>query len=167
MDYLFQFFAEGWKLWLVVSIAFMMCEGITPGAFSFFFGGLGALAAAAACYFSPSVAVSVTQQLLIFSAMSLFSLLLLRPKVMRFVHKKTRPGDPEPFIGKRAKALTELRGNGIDTGKVQFEGTEWPAEPSEGSPDIPAGSAVEIVQIEGLTLRVRLVQAETNKEVKP
>jgi membrane protein implicated in regulation of membrane protease activity len=136
----------------------MLAEGMSMGTFSFFFIGTGALATSAACYLFPAIAASVTKQLLLFSAMSLLSLLLLRSRIMRLVNNKTRPDGSEVFIGKRGKALTNLSKNGIDTGRVLFEGTEWAASPTEDSPEIPTGSAVEIVQIEGLTLKVRLIQ---------
>lgn len=161
MDLVQQFFTEAWKLWLIVGIIFMLLEGLTPGSFSLFFAGLGALATALACYFSPFFTESVTKQLLFFSAMSLTSLLLLRPRVMRFIHRnETQFDGREAFIGKHAKALTNIQTCGIETGKVLFEGTEWAAIPSGDSPDILAGSVVEITQMEGLTLHVRHVQSE-------
>ncbi|MCL2147503.1 MAG: NfeD family protein [Synergistaceae bacterium] len=159
MDSLYQLVDEVWKLWLVAGIVFMLIEGLTPGIFSFFFVGLGAFATALICYYHSATAENITQQLLIFSAMSLLSLLLLRPRVLRFIHRNEIQLDgPGMFIGKRAKALTNLQNNGIETGKVQFEGTEWSAFPIEGSPDIPPGSIVEVVRVEGLVLHVRLVQ---------
>jgi membrane protein implicated in regulation of membrane protease activity len=160
VNILHQFFSEVWKIWLVVSIAFMIGEGLTAGSFSLFFAGLGALVTALICYLYPSVAESLTQQLLFFSAISLLSLFLMRPRILSFIHRnKTKLDGPEAFLGKRAKALTNLHKDGIDTGKVLFEGTEWPAA-SYISQEIPAGSTVEIAQIEGLTLHVKLVETE-------
>ena len=159
MDSLYQIVTEVWKLWLIIGIVLMIAEGINLGTFALFFGGLGAFATAATCYFSPTVAASWTQQLLFFSALSLTSLLLLRPRLRRLIHNKTQL-DEHAFIGKRAKALTFLRKNSLETGRVLFDGTEWQAVLSENSPDIPVGGIVEIVQIEGLTLQVRLVQTE-------
>ena len=168
MNYFYStFMAEGWKLWVIVGIVFMIAEGMNLGTFSLFFGGIGAFATAVACYFFPDISANVTWQLLLFSAMSLFSLLLLRPRILRRIHKESKL-DGEMFLGKQAKAMTILCKNDLKAGSVLFEGTEWAAVLSEDSPDIPSGSAVEIVQIEGLTLRVRLVQAgqtDNNKEV--
>jgi len=112
------------------------------------------------CYFFPNIAASWVQQLLTFSVMSLFSLFLLQPRFMRLVHKGARSNGPGVLLGKQAKGMTDLRGSGLETGKVLFEGTEWSATPIDGSPDIPAGSMVEVVQMDGLTLRVKLVQPE-------
>ena len=162
MDLLNRIFTDAWILWSVIGIALMLCEGLTPGTFSLFFGGLGAFATSAVCYFYPSVAVSGTQQLLIFSAMSVFSLLLIRPKIIRRIYNKNKfkQNTLEELLGKHAKALTNLTRNRLETGKALFEGTEWSAVPIEDSPDIPAGSTVTVVQIDGLTLKVKLTRAE-------
>ena len=138
----------------------MIGEGFVAGTFALFFGGVGALATALICYLFPSVSESGTQQLMIFSAMSLFSLILLRPRILRHIHKETQLDGLKAFIGKRAKSLTDLSRNSLETGKVLFEGTEWPAAPVIDSPGIPAGSTVEIVQMDGLTFQVRLAQNE-------
>ena len=138
----------------------MIGEGFVAGTFALFFGGVGALATALACYLFPSVSESGTQQLMIFSAMSLFSLVLLRHMILRHIHKETRLDGLKAFIGKRAKALTDLSMNHPETGKVLFDGTEWPATPTIDTPGIPAGSAVEIVQMDGLTFQVKLAQDE-------
>ena len=160
MDFLCQVFPEAWKLWLIAGIAFMISEGITAGTFSLFFGGVGALTTALICYFSSTVAANGTQQLLFFSSMSLLSLFLLRSRFLRLIHNDIRLNGPEAFIGRQARARTNLRRNGLETGKVLFEGTEWSAVPSDDFYDIPAGSTVEVVKMDGLTLHVRLVQTK-------
>ena len=159
MDFLYEILTEGWKLWLIVSIVFFFAEGANPGTFALFFGGLGALATAAACYFSTDVTQSGTWQLLIFATMSLASLFLLRPRIARFNRSGAKLDGAGSFPGKQAKALTVLRKDGLETGRILFEGTEWPAVLGEDSPDeIPAGAVVEIVKMDGLTAWVRRVR---------
>ena len=159
MDFLYKLLTEGWKLWLIAGIAFFIAEGVNPGTFALFFGGLGALGTALACFFLPYVAESGTWQLLIFAAASLSSLLLLRPRIVRFTQKKAEPGDLGVFTGRHARTLTVLRKNAAETGRVLFEGTEWPAALSSDAPDeIPEGRAVEVVKMEGLTVCVRPVR---------
>jgi membrane protein implicated in regulation of membrane protease activity len=156
MDYLFQALGEGWKLWLIIGIVFFMAEGVSAGTFSLFFGGVGALATAASCYVFPSVAKSGTFQLLLFAAMSLSSLLLMRSRLVRLLHKDTRLDGPDAYMGRQGKTITALRGDG---GRILFDGTEWSALPAVDSPEeIPAGSPVEIVKMEGLTLLVKPVK---------
>ena len=155
MDFLFQVLTEGWKLWLVVGIVFFFAEGVNPGTFALFFGGIGALVTAAVCYLSTDVTQNGTWQLLIFAAMSLSSLFLLRPRIARFNRRGPNFDGSAAFLGKQAKTLTVLRKNGLETGRILFEGTEWTAVLSEDSADeVPAGSVVEIVNMEGLTARV-------------
>ena len=149
---------------MIISIALMIGEGFFAGTFAIFFVGVGALATALLCYLLPSISESGTQQLMIFSAMSLFSLVLIRPKIIRHIHKETQLDGLNAFLGKHAKALTDLSRNQPEDGKALFDGTEWPATPIIDSPDIPAGSEVEIVHMNGLTLQVRLAGSEKNKE---
>ena len=152
MDFLYQILTEGWKLWLIVGIMFFFAEGVNPGTFALFFGGLGALVTAAACYLFPDVTQNGTWQLLIFAAMSLASLFLLRPRITRFNRRGKNLDGSASFLGKQAKTLTTLHKNGPETGRILFEGTEWSAVLSEDSPDeVPAGTVVEIVKMEGLT----------------
>jgi membrane protein implicated in regulation of membrane protease activity len=158
MDFLHQILTEGWKLWLVIGILFFVAEGVNAGTFALFFGGVGAFVTALVCRLLPPVTESGTLQLLIFAATSLLSLLFLRPVIVRFLQREPRLDGPEALLGKGAKTLTVLRKSGVETGRALFEGTEWPAVPSEDSPDeIPAGSAVEVVKREGLTLHVRFL----------
>ncbi|MDR2529720.1 MAG: NfeD family protein [Synergistaceae bacterium] len=157
MDFSYELLTEGWKLWLIVGIAFFIAEGVNPGTFALFFGGLGALGTALACFFLPSAAESGTWQLLIFATASLSSLLLLRPRIVRFTQKEAE--GLHMFIGRQARTLTVLRKNAAETGRVLFEGTEWPAALNSDAPDeIPEGRVVEVVKMEGLTVRVRPVR---------
>ena len=160
MDFLYQVIGEGWKLWLSIGIIFFLAEGANPGTFALFFAGIGALTTAAACRVSPAVTGSGIYQLLIFAAMSLSSLVLLRRRILRSIQKNGAQLDgPEAYVGKHAKTITILGKDGLETGRILFEGTEWPAEPSEDcQEEIPAGSAVEVVKMEGLTIQVRPVR---------
>ena len=154
MDFIIP--AEGWKLWLIIGIIFFLAEGVNPGTFALFFGGVGSLAVSAACRVFPPVAESGIFQLLTFAAVSLSSLILMRPKILRLIQTGTKLDGPDAYIGKQAKTLTILRKDGQEPGRVLFEGTEWAAAPSgDCLEEIPAGSTVEVVKMEGLTLRVR------------
>ena len=142
-------------MWLIIGIILLLAEGVNPGTFAIFFGGVGALVTAAVCYVFPIVAESGSTQLLIFAAMSFSSLMLLRPWILRLTPNKAKLDGCSAYMGKQAKTLTHLRKDGLKTGRVFFDGTEWPAVPSEEYDEIPAGSTVEIVKREGLTFHVR------------
>jgi membrane protein implicated in regulation of membrane protease activity len=156
VDFSHQILLEIWKFWLVVGIVFLLAEGVTPGTFALFFGGVGALATAWGCYLFPALARRGTWQLLAFAAASLLSLFLLRPLILRLLRSDVKLDGPDAFLGKQARVLSTLRKSGLETGRVLFEGAEWSAAPGEGCADeIPAGSVVEVIKVEGLTLRVR------------
>ena len=159
MDVLYQALSEGWKLWLTIGIVFFVAEGINPGTFALFFGGVGALATAAVCYVFPPVAKSGTLQLLLFAAMSLSSLFFLRSRLVRLIQNDTKLDGPDAYVGKQAKTLTVVRKSGLERGRILFDGTEWPAALGEDCPEeIPAGCTVEVVKVEGLTILVRPLQ---------
>ena len=159
MDVLYQIMGEGWKLWLIIGIIFFMAEGINPGTFALFFGGIGALTTAAACGVFPAVTESGMWQFLVFAAMSLSSLILLRSKILRLIQNGSKLDGPDVYVGKQAKTLTALSKDSQKNGSVFFEGTEWAAAPSEDCmEEISAGSTVEVVKMEGLTFRVRPIQ---------
>ena len=146
---------EAWKLWFIVAIIFFIIEGCNPGTFAIFFGGIGALATAVICFVSPLFASNGVFQILIFSAMTLSSLFLLRTRLVRLIQGETKYDGSDSYVGKQARTLTALCKNSLD-GRVFYEGTEWPAMLSEEcQEDIPAGRMVEIVKREGLTFRVK------------
>jgi membrane protein implicated in regulation of membrane protease activity len=163
VDFLQRFFDEGWKLWLVAAVLFFLAEGTNAGTFALFFGGIGALATALACAFAPSVTENWTGQLLIFSAASILSLLLLRSALMR----RLQGGDGELFtgpgagLGERARALSPLR-RGIE-GRALYGGTEWRAMLAEDG-EVPEGTELQVVKMEGLTLWVRSRRNDTEGE---
>ena len=146
---------EAWKLWFIVAIVFFMIEGINPGTFSLFFGGVGALITAILCFVSLPFANNGVFQVLIFSLVTLSSLFLLRTRLVRLIQGESKFGGSDCYVGKQARTLTALSKNNFD-GRVFYEGTEWPAMLSEDyQADIPANSMVEIVKREGLTFRVK------------
>lgn len=69
-------------------------------------------------------------------------------------HYRFRVEHPqEDLVGKRAKAREALRPRGY----VQIRGELWLAELAKGADPAEPGDEVEIVEVEGLTLRVRPV----------
>lgn len=155
MDFLYSLLTEGWKLWLVIGMLFWVAEGMNAGTFALFFGGLGALLTSLACFLSPAIAETANYQLLMFAGSSLLSLVLLRPTFLQWIERKKKPNTIGHIIGKSAKATSILKKNDLQTGFVTFEGTEWRATLSPNSPcNIPAGTTVRIVNVDGITLEV-------------
>ena len=80
-----------WWLWLVLGLIFVGLEVLTPGGFYALFFGIGALAVGSLAGFGWSGPIWL--QWLLFSAISLLSLLCFRPHLVRATRSKERP-DP-------------------------------------------------------------------------
>ena len=143
-------------IWFLVGLVLLVFEFIMPGLIIGFFGA-GAWVVAIICLFSAYVAESLNAQLIIFIIASVLSLLLLRKwlKGIFIGHVKSKQDmteDLNEFIGERAvvkEKITPKAG-----GKVELHGTNWIAEADE---EIAAGTIVEIVAKDNLTLKVKVV----------
>jgi len=143
-------------IWFIVGLVLLVLEFITPGLIIGFFGA-GAWIVAIICLLSAYVAESLNAQLIIFIIASVLSLLLLRKwlKGIFIGHVKSKQDmtqDLNEFIGERAvvkEKITPKAG-----GKVELHGTNWIAKADE---EIAAGTVVEIIAEDNLTLKVKVV----------
>ncbi len=128
-----------WLVWFLLGIAFAFLELFLPG-FIVLFLSMGCFVTAGALLV---LDLSLTQQLLVFMATSIGSLLLFRRWLVRVFrgassHDSHQEYDDFP-LGARVKVLetiTPERG-----GRIQYRGTSWDAVADE---TIEAGSFVEI-----------------------
>jgi membrane protein implicated in regulation of membrane protease activity len=140
-------------IWCLVGIVLVLMEFMVPGLVVIFFG-IGALAVGVLCLF---VDISLNVQLIVFSATSVASLVLLRQwlKGVFMGHVKGRQElneEMREFVGETAVVKTKI--TPTVPGKVEFHGTNWIAAAEE---DIEAGAVVEIVGKENITLKVKAV----------
>lgn len=133
--------------WWVVGLLLMAAEAFFPGAF-FLWIGLAALLTGVALWIVPGLSLLV--QVLLFAVLSIGSVLLVRRLRLR---RTETPG--ESRLNERAR-LYEGRTftleapivNGI--GQVRVDDGQWRA----AGPDLPAGSRVRVLAVEGATLKV-------------
>jgi membrane protein implicated in regulation of membrane protease activity len=140
-------------LWFIVGLVFALAEFILPGLVIIFFGA-GAWITALALMVG--VIDSFNEQLLVFLASSIFSLVVFRKRGQSYfegrVSGKLAPGESlEDVHGQRAVALTAIKPKMLG-GKVEYHGTPWPAE---AEVEIEAGTVVEIIRRNNLTLIVK------------
>ncbi len=135
--------------WFLVGVLFFVVELALPGFIIFFFG-IGAWATALAAYF---LEISVKVQLLVFLAVSLLTLLLLR-KLLNTIFTGGRAEQngtvDEATIGGTAVVAEPIVPPA--EGRVKYGGSFWRAVSDE---KIDGGTVVEITAQEGLILRVR------------
>lgn len=136
-----------WWMWLLVALLFGIVEILTI-TFVFIMFAIGALAAALVGFFGGSMLA----QILVFVVVSVLLLFVMRPLMKGRIQRSGEDvrTNADALIGKSGY-VTELVGD--RDGRIQFSGGEWSAR-STGE-QIPVGTQVEVVSIEGATAIVR------------
>ncbi len=144
-----------WQIWLIASGIFFICEIITVG-FLVFWLGVGALIAMLVSFFTSNIIV----QMSVFVISSGLLIFATRPLVNKISKKDVVPTNVYSLIGKKA-VVTEDIDWVTGKGQIKFEGEIWSAKSKEQI-NIPAGSEVEIVSIEGVKAFVKPLKINSN-----
>lgn len=133
--------------WFIAGFILIIAEIFTL-TFILLWLGIGAIISGIVAILVPSLAV----QLLVFSLASLLLLIFTRPLTRRW-----RKGTPNvksgvyALIGKEGITVEEIQDGG--SGTVKVGGEIWRATSEEKL--IPKGAAIEVVDVEGVTLKVK------------
>ncbi len=134
-------------VWLVLGIALVGAELLTLDLVLVMIG-VAALAAGGAAL----LGAGLTVQLLVLAGVSTVGLLGVRPTVKR--HLTTGPDlaqGSDRLVGRPATVVETVSET---AGQVRLDGELWRARPYAGLADIPAGTAVSVAAITGVTLFV-------------
>jgi membrane protein implicated in regulation of membrane protease activity len=137
-------------VWIVAALALFGIEATTVSFVALYFG-VGALVSAIAAALGANLAV----QLLVFSIVSVAALLSTRKMVTRSLQRvPVVKSNVNSLVGRRGVVTVPITA-ASGRGQVRI-GTEfWTARPyMEDSSDIDAGTAVEILAVEGVTALV-------------
>ena len=139
----------GW-LWLMAGLALLAVEVVTPGGFYVLFFGVGALVVG--LLVALGVGGPPWVQWLIFSGVSIASLLLFRGRILaRF--DKEQPATPmDTFEGELAIPMDDLAPGAV--GRAELRGTSWTVQNADDRP-LAKGQRCRVVRVEGLTLFIR------------
>ena len=146
-----------WQIWLIASGIFFICEIITVG-FLVFWLGVGALIAMLVSFFTSNIII----QMSVFVVSSGLLIFATRPLINKISKKDVVPTNVYSLIGKKA-VVTEDIDWVTGKGQIKFEGEIWSAKSKEQI-NIPAGSEVEIVSIEGVKAFVKPLKINSNVE---
>lgn len=146
-----------WQIWLIASGIFFICEIITVG-FLVFWLGIGALIAMLVSFFTSNIIV----QMSVFVISSGLLIFATRPLVNKISRKDVIPTNVYSLIGKKAVVIEDIDWV-TGKGQIKFEGEIWSAKSKEQI-NIPAGSEVEIVSIEGVKAFVKPLKINSNVE---
>ncbi len=132
-----------WLIWLIVAGALAAGEAMS-GTFILLMVSGGAVAAAITATFAPAVI-----QVIVGVLGTLALLWLVRPIAVRH----TNPGPAaitgtDALVGRDAVVLSAVSQDG---GRVRLNGSEWSARAQDPKQDLPAGTRVTVVGIDGAT----------------
>lgn len=134
-------------LWLIVVAVMLVIEIFTMGLTTIWFS-IGAVAAAVAWGFSAPVWL----QIVLFAAVSVLVMLLVRPFAMKVMDSGKMKTNLDEIAGQKVRVLEEIN-NSEGTGKVMYRGVEWMAR-SVDDAVMAKDSIVTVQSISGVKLMV-------------
>lgn len=140
-----------WWLWLLVGLALLAIEMLTPGGFFTIFFGVAATVVGVLTRLG--LAGPPWMQWILFSGLSVASLVLFRKPLLAWMGRRevARP-EVDTLVGEETVLLEAVPENGV--GKAELRGTSWSARSVDGTA-LPAGSRCRVQRIDGLTLWVK------------
>ena len=140
-----------WLVWTFLVVLFLIIE-LTSGDLYML-----CIAAGAAVTVPFAVAdASITLQIIVFALATAFSILFLRPKLLRKLHRKDREklSNVDAIIGRIGEVSESILPNGY--GRVKLDGDDWKAQ-NITSESIEKGERVKIISRESLIITVEKV----------
>lgn len=138
-----------WLIWIIISILCLILE-LSSGDFFILCFAIGAAVSAilAGC------GASLTVQIILFAVVSALSLLLVRPALIKKLHKphRERLSNAEAMIGKTGRVSETIEAGGY--GRVAVDGDDWKAVSANGEA-IEAGTRVRIVKMDSIIVTVK------------
>jgi membrane protein implicated in regulation of membrane protease activity len=135
---------DAWVIWLIIAVVLGVAEIFTLTAALGLLGGAAVISSVFA-----AIGLPVPLQLLVFALSSAAGIVILRPIATRHMRRpRLQRFGIEALIGRTAYVVREVTGR---DGTVRIGGEEWTARALDESLVIPAGAAVDVIQIDGAT----------------
>jgi membrane protein implicated in regulation of membrane protease activity len=133
-----------WLVWLIAAGALAAAEVLTLT----FVLGMFSVAAAGSALIA-ALGAPAAAQVAVFAGVGILLLAVVRPVARRHRHMPVaiRTGT-DALVGKRGVAVTEISAR---SGQVRIGGEIWSARTYDERHVVPAGSSVDIAQIDGAT----------------
>ncbi len=140
-----------WWLWIVLGLLLAAVEILVPGGFFIIFFGAAAIITGVLASFG--LAGPRWMEWLLFSGLSIVSLLLFRRPLLARIRRDEPVGRAvDAIAGEAGRALEAIAPGGI--GRVELRGSAWSAR-NASARAIVVGERVIVDQVDGLMLRVR------------
>jgi hypothetical protein len=138
-----------WWHWLVLGLLLAVAEIASAGGFYILFFGLAALVVGALAYFNLAGGPAV--QLLLFSALSVISLVLFRSRLLKALQIEPQAPPVDQLVGEVGTASEDLAPGSV--GRVELRGTAWSAR-NDAAVTLARGARIRVRRVEGLLLHV-------------
>ena len=143
-----------WQIWLIAAGIFFIGEISTAG-FLIFWLGFGALLAMLVSFFTSNIIIQMT----VFVLSSGLLIFATKPLVNKIAKKDIFPTNVYSVVGRKAIVTEEINWT-TGKGQIKSEGEIWSAKSTENI-NIPVGSEVEILSIEGVKAYVKPINTFT------
>jgi inner membrane protein len=140
-----------WWLWLVLGLLLAGLELLTPGGFFLIFFGTAALAIGVLA--GLDLAGPIWLQWLLFSVLSVISLLFFRNPLLARMRRGTEASSTiDSLVGEIATPLEDIRPDAI--GRAELRGTTWTARNGDPRP-VARGQRCLVQRVDGLMIWIR------------
>jgi membrane protein implicated in regulation of membrane protease activity len=143
-----------WWYWLALGLVLIALEMVSSGGFYIIFFGVAAVIVAGLA--GSGLIEAGWIQWLLFSALSVASLVLFRNPLMRTLNLGAGAADIDTLAGETGTALEDM--NVGANGRVELRGTTWSAR-NTGSTPLARGHRCVVVRADRLTLLVKPEEA--------
>ncbi len=138
-----------WWHWIVLGLVLVVAELLTAGGFYIIFFGIAAVIVGVLAGFN--MAGPIWMQLLMFSVISIGTLVLFRGRMLKAVQHDLQAPPVDALVGEVGIATEDFAGS--EVGKVEFRGASWSAR-TAGAHAINRGARVRVTRVDGLMLFV-------------
>jgi inner membrane protein len=138
-----------WWHWIILGLVLAAAEMAAAGGFYIIFFGLGAIVVGTLASFG--MAGPLWMQLLLFSVLSVASLMLFRYRLLRTFQPDRQAPPVDALVGEVAIAAEDVAPGSI--GRVELRGTAWSAR-NATHVIVTRGTRCRVVSVDGLTLNV-------------
>lgn len=139
-----------WWYWIVLGLLLVAAEMAASGGFYIIFFGIAALIVGGLSAFN--LAGPEWVQLLLFSVLSIGSLLVFRGRLLKWLQIDPQAPAVDTLVGEVGTATENLAPSTV--GRIELRGTTWSAR-NEAHSSITAGDRVRVVGVDGLLLHVK------------
>jgi membrane protein implicated in regulation of membrane protease activity len=144
-----------WWHWLVIGLILVALELAASGGFYVIFFGIAALAVGGLRLVDAAGPLWV--QLLLFSVLSVASLLLFRSPLMKAMHLDSPGRDVDSLVGDTATPMEDIASGAV--GRAELRGTVWSARNEDAMP-LARGQRCTVVRVDRLMI---FIEAERER----